>query len=88
MSLIILGVFAFDTIKTPYKRLDRVLGGTASYNALSASYFKRPINLISVVGSDFLEDHEKFFKQRGVDMLGVQRVSRQTMPLLGGKLSF
>ena len=55
MSLLIVGTVAFDGIETPFGKVDKVLGGSATYIGISASYFNSNSNLISVVGRDFLE---------------------------------
>ena len=41
MSLLVVGSVAFDAIETPHGKVDRALGGAASYFALAASHFTR-----------------------------------------------
>ena len=53
MSLLIVGTVAFDGIETPFGKVDRILGGSATYIGVAASYFNERSNLISVVGGDF-----------------------------------
>ena len=50
--LTVFGSTALDTIRTPQKILKDVLGGAATFAAISASYFTKP-GLIAVIGSDF-----------------------------------
>ena len=50
--LTVFGSTALDTIRTPKKTLKNVLGGAATFAAISASFFTKP-GLIAVVGSDF-----------------------------------
>ena len=57
MSLTVVGTVAFDAIETPYGKTDKIIGGAGTYVALSASYFDKDINLISVVGVDFPQDY-------------------------------
>ena len=53
MSLLVIGSVAFDAIETPFGKTDKIIGGAATYISLSASYFKKPVNLVAVVGGDF-----------------------------------
>ena len=50
--LTVFGSTALDTIRTPTKVVKGVLGGAATFAAISASYFFKP-GLIAVVGRDF-----------------------------------
>ena len=45
---------AFDTVETPFGKAEQVLGGSASFFAVAASFFA-PVNLVGVVGNDFGE---------------------------------
>jgi hypothetical protein len=55
MSLLTVGTLAFDSIETPFGKVDRVLGGSCTYVSWAASYFTKSINLVSIVGGDFPE---------------------------------
>lgn len=72
MSLLVLGSVAFDAIETPFGKTDKIVGGAASYIALSASFFSNKINLVSVVGYDFPNDFIQKLNNRGVDTEGLQ----------------
>ena len=63
MSLLVVGSVAFDGIETPFGKVDRTLGGAASYFALSASHFA-PVRMVAIVGDDFTEKDMAVFKQR------------------------
>ena len=39
MSLLVVGTVAFDAIETPFGKRDKIIGGSATYIGLSASYF-------------------------------------------------
>lgn len=73
MSVLIVGSIALDTVKTPAEEHADLLGGSASYASVSASFFTRP-QLVGIVGDDFPEAHVEFFARRGVDLAGLQRV--------------
>ncbi|TAG56425.1 MAG: sugar kinase [Cytophagales bacterium] len=72
MSLLVIGSVAFDAIETPFGKTDKIIGGAATYVALSASYFKKPINLVAVVGGDFPKSDIHLLEQHGIDTKGLQ----------------
>ncbi len=72
MSLVTVGTVAFDSIETPFGKVDRVVGGAATYISLAASYFTKNLNLVSVVGDDFPNTELKYMKKRGVNIEGLQ----------------
>ena len=77
MSVLIVGSIALDTVKTPVEEHADLLGGSASYAALSASFFS-PVNLVGVVGDDFPASEFNFWKAHKIDSDGVQRASGKT----------
>ncbi|MFY7861021.1 MAG: PfkB family carbohydrate kinase [Chitinophagales bacterium] len=72
MSIVVVGTMAFDAIKTPFGQTDKIIGGAATYIAYSASYFHKPINLVSIVGGDFDFAEMENLKSRGADTTGVE----------------
>ncbi len=70
-NVLVVGSVAFDTIENAHGHADRVLGGAASYSAISASYFAHP-SVVAVVGTDFSPSYRIPFKKCGVDMTGLQ----------------
>ncbi len=52
MSLLVVGSVAFDALESPYGKVDRTLGGAATYFSVAASFFTH-VNLVAVVGDDF-----------------------------------
>ena len=74
MSLLVVGSIALDTVKTPVEEHADLLGGSASYAALGASFFT-PVNLVGVVGDDFPESEFKFWKAHQIDATGVHRAN-------------
>ena len=77
MSVLIVGSIALDTVKTPVEEHADLLGGSASYAALGASFFS-PVKLVGIVGEDFPASEFDFWKSRQIDASGVQRVSGKT----------
>ena len=77
MSILVVGSVAFDSVKTPFGEVDEVLGGSASYFSIAASFFS-PVKLVAVVGEDFPPQHLKLFRDFSVDTKGLQQVSGKT----------
>ena len=80
MSLIVVGSVAYDGVETPHGKVDRMLGGAATYIALAAGYFTKT-GIIAVVGDDFAQEDFDLLSSRGVDLAGLERVP-------GGKTFF
>lgn len=72
MSMLVVGSVAFDAIETPFGKTDKIIGGAATYISLAASYFKKPINLVAVVGDDFPDSDIKTMQDHGVNTEGLQ----------------
>ena len=72
MSLLTVGTMAYDALETPFGKTDRILGGAATYIALSASYHVDKSNIVSVVGADFEQQHLDLLSSKGADLEGVQ----------------
>ena len=77
MSIVAVGSVAFDTIASPSGRVEDVLGGSATFFALAASYFTE-VRIVAVVGDDFTAEHENVLKKRGVDTRGIERAPGKT----------
>jgi sugar/nucleoside kinase (ribokinase family) len=77
MSILVVGSIGLDTVKTPVEEHTDLLGGSASYAAVGASFFT-PVNLVGIVGNDFPESEFEFWKSRDIDTAGVQRVTGKT----------
>lgn len=73
MALLVIGSLAFDDIETPSGRVERVLGGSATYFACAASYYT-PVQLVGAIGYDFPDQHLAFLEARGVDISAVERM--------------
>jgi len=77
MSILAVGSVAFDTITTPSGHAENVVGGSATYFALAASYFT-DVRVVAVVGEDFTAEHENVLKKRGVDTRGIEHAKGKT----------
>jgi sugar/nucleoside kinase (ribokinase family) len=77
MGILVVGSVALDSIKTPFGKRDEILGGSATYFGVAASYFT-DISMIAVVGEDFPEEHVAFLRRKGIDTSGLQRHEGRT----------
>jgi len=77
MSILAVGSVAFDNITTPAGSAENVLGGSATYFALAASYFT-DVRVVAVVGNDFTAEHESVLKKRKVDTRGIEHAAGKT----------
>lgn len=77
MSLLVVGSVAFDSVKTPFGEVDEVLGGSATYFSVSASYFT-DVNLVAVVGQDFPEEHINLLKSHSINIDGLEQKPGKT----------
>lgn len=72
MSLLVVGSVAYDGIETPFGKVDKILGGSATYISLTSSYFQKNVNLVGVVGKDFRQDDIELLKSKDIDLQGLQ----------------
>jgi len=79
-SLVVVGSVAYDGVETPHGKVDRMLGGAATYIALAAAYFTR-VKIVAVVGDDFAQEDLDLLASRNIGLQGLERVP-------GGKTFF
>ena len=72
MSILVVGSVALDDIETPFGKVNDVLGGSAVYIAVAASYFTTPVRLVGVVGGDYPQTAIDFLNERGIDLAGLE----------------
>ncbi|MGE0455461.1 MAG: PfkB family carbohydrate kinase [Vicinamibacteria bacterium] len=77
MSILVVGSVAFDTVETPFGRAEKVLGGSASFFSVAASFFA-PVSLVGVVGDDFGEAQLQAFRGRPIDTEGLEHAKGKT----------
>jgi len=77
MPILVVGSVAYDTVETPFGRAEQVLGGSASFFSVAASFFA-PVNLVAVVGEDFGEEQLAAFRDRPIDLEGLERTEGKT----------
>nr|MDP9148105.1 PfkB family carbohydrate kinase [Acidobacteriota bacterium] len=77
MSLLVVGSVAFDGLESPYGKVERALGGAATYFAVAASLFTQ-VNLVAIVGDDFTSRDAEIFRGRTIDIEGLERAAGKT----------
>ena len=87
MTITVVGTVAFDAIQTPFGKVDRCLGGSATYFSVAASFFS-PVNLVAVVGDDFTDDDASIFAGRDINLDGLQRVAGAKSFFWSGEYGF
>ena len=80
-KLLIVGTVAFDSIETPFGKVDKILGGSGMFIGISSSVFNINNAIVSVVGSDFPEEYLTLLKTKKIDISGIEIVK-------GGKTFF
>jgi len=85
MSLVVVGSMAFDAIETPFGKVDKTVGGSATYVAYTATNFVKDVQQVSIVGYDFPEEELHELKSRGVDLSGVVVVPEKKSFFWSGK---
>ncbi|MHC4932476.1 MAG: PfkB family carbohydrate kinase [Planctomycetota bacterium] len=70
MSLLVVGTLAYDSVETPAKKMEEILGGAATHFAVAASFFG-PVRLVGVVGEDFRNEDRTLLENHGVDLEGL-----------------
>jgi sugar/nucleoside kinase (ribokinase family) len=76
-SILVVGSVAFDSLKTPFGHADEILGGSATYFSVAASYFS-PVRVVAVVGNDFPQKELDVFRKHTIDIAGLEKVSGRT----------
>lgn len=77
MKLLIIGSVAFDSVETPFGKVKKTLGGSATYASLSSRFFAKP-SILAVVGTDFEQKYFNLLEKHNVDTSGIQVVNGKT----------
>jgi sugar/nucleoside kinase (ribokinase family) len=70
MSILVVGSVALDSIETPFGKKSEILGGSATFFSISASFFDK-VDIIATVGEDFPKKHLSMLKRRGIGTSGI-----------------
>lgn len=74
MSLLVVGSVAFDSVETSVDKIEKALGGSATFCSVSASYFSDDVKMIGVVGDDFGDENIQMLKNHKIDISGLDIV--------------
>ncbi len=77
MPVLVVGSVAYDSVETPFGRVENALGGSATYFSVSASFFT-PVYLVACVGKDFRAEDRFLLESRNVDLEGLEYLEGQT----------
>ncbi|MSP93017.1 MAG: sugar kinase [Myxococcales bacterium] len=77
MSLVVVGSVAYDSVETAHGKVDRVLGGSATFCGMASSLLT-PTHIVAVVGEDFRPADIDRLRRRGIDTAGIERVPGET----------
>jgi sugar/nucleoside kinase (ribokinase family) len=80
-KLLIVGTVAFDSIETPFGKVNKILGGSGMYIGISSSVFNIDNSIVSVVGEDFPKKYLSILKDKNINISGIEIVR-------GGKTFF
>jgi len=83
MSVIIGGTIAIDNVKTPTAEAKNLLGGSASFASLAASYYTDTVNLVGIIGHDYPKEHLDMLESHGVNLTGVERSESESFTWTG-----
>jgi sugar/nucleoside kinase (ribokinase family) len=81
-DLLVVGSVALDTVRTPFGKVQEVLGGSATYFSYCASFFTQ-VRLVATVGEDFPATHVRLLAERGVDVAGLKTSHGRTFRWTG-----
>jgi len=87
MGILVVGSVAFDAIQTPFGKVDRCIGGSATYFSVAASYFG-DVSIVAVVGDDFGDEEASVFKGRRINLDGLQRIAGEKTFFWSGEYGF
>jgi len=70
MSILVVGSVALDSIETPFGKREEILGGSATFFSVAASFFDK-VDIIATVGEDFPDKYIKLLVGRGIGTRGL-----------------
>ena len=77
IDILVVGSVAFDSVETPFGKVEEVLGGSAIYFSVAASFFSK-VGMVAVVGDDFPSLYLEFLKEKNIDIGGLKKVKGST----------
>ena len=71
-KITIIGTLAFDSIETPFGKVEKVMGGSAPFAGLAAKTKHVECAIVSVVGNDFPKNYLDILSSKKIDISEVQ----------------
>src|SRR5687768_10048538 len=87
MGILVVGSVAFDALQTPFGKVDRCIGGSATYFSVAASFFT-DVSIVAVVGDDFTAEDAAIFKGRNINLDGLERVAGEKTFFWSGEYGY
>ncbi len=85
MGVLVVGTVTLDTVETPSKRVEDVLGGSGVYASVAANFFRNSVQLIGVIGADFPHAYTDFLEGEGIDLQGLKQIDNGKSFRWGGR---
>jgi len=73
---------AYDSVETPFGKVQEALGGSATFFSVAASFFT-DVRLVGCIGRDFREEDVQFLETRNIDLQGLERMDGETFRWAG-----
>lgn len=70
MSILVIGSVALDSLETPFGKRRDILGGSATFFSISASFFDK-VAIVATVGEDFPSKYVRLFNKIGIGTAGL-----------------
>ena len=83
LPLIVGGSVAIDNVTTPGDSAENLLGGSAAYASLAASYFTEPVHIVGIIGHDYPKEHLDMLEEHGVTLEGIERSEKESFTWTG-----
>ncbi|MCX5680215.1 MAG: PfkB family carbohydrate kinase [Candidatus Omnitrophica bacterium] len=71
MSILVVGSVALDSIRTPFGNRKDILGGSATYFSIAASFFDK-VDIVAAVGEDFPKKYITLLKGKNIGLEGLE----------------
>ena len=75
--VLVVGTVAYDSVETPLGHVDEILGGSATYFSVAASFFTIT-HMVGAVGEDFPRKYVNLYRKHGLCLEGLDQLMGQT----------
>ena len=78
MKLKVVGTLAYDSIVSEFGSRENIFGGSATYFALSSSYWANEVRITGAIGTDFNRSDLEVLSSRKINIEGVENLNLKT----------